>query len=92
MEKFDALLAKFYILIFDPLAALFFALALVYFVWGTAMFVKDSGSDGGEDRQRGIRHMIWGVVGMFLMVAVFGIMHAIGDTIGADTSAIPGNF
>lgn len=92
MEKFDALMVKFYILIFDPLAALFFALAVVYFVWGAVMFVKDSGNASGDDRQRGIKSMIWGVVGMFLMVAVFAIMHAIGDTIGADTSAIPGSY
>ena len=69
--------------IINPLIALLFALALLIFLWGMFSFLtqRDKDSDAAND---GKRHMLWGIIGMFIMFAVFGIMNLIVDTLGAD--------
>lgn len=72
--------------IVNPLILLLIALAMVYFLWGLAMFVANSaGSDG---RAEGKRKIIWGLVGLFIMVSVFGILRILLNTFGI--SAPPG--
>ena len=68
--------------ILNPLIALLFALALVYFVYGLAQYLLQT--DNEEIRKTSKSHMLWGVIGMFIMVAVFGIMNLVLKTIGED--------
>jgi len=65
--------------IINPLIGFFFALALVMFLWGVFEFI--AGADNEEKRKTGGQHMIWGIVGIFIMVSVFGIMRLICNTI-----------
>ena len=67
-------------LILNPLIVFLFALALVMFLYGVFQFTINASND--EDRTTGKQHMIWGVVGMFIMIAVFGIMQVIINTLG----------
>ena len=67
--------------IIQPIILLLFAAALLYFLWGVAEFIRGSGSE--EARQTGAQHMLWGVIGMFIMVSVYGILNLICNTIGA---------
>ena len=67
--------------IINPIILLLFVLALLYFIWGVARYVIKADSD--EQREQGKQHMIWGIVGMFIMVAVYGIIAIIKNTIGA---------
>jgi hypothetical protein len=66
--------------IINPLIKLLFVLALALFLWGVAEFILKSGSDA--DREIGKQHMIWGVIGMFIIVSVFGIIAIIENTFG----------
>lgn len=66
--------------IINPIILLLFVLALLYFIWGVTQYVIKADSD--EQREQGKQHMIWGVVGMFIMVAVYGIIGIIKNTIG----------
>ncbi|MFC1731322.1 hypothetical protein ACFL6I_13460 [candidate division KSB1 bacterium] len=68
------------IYIINPILLLLFAAGLLYFLWGMAMFIWKSDSDTG--RSEGIKHMLWGVIGMFIMVAAWGIINVIGNTFG----------
>ncbi len=68
--------------IINPIIVLLFAGALVYFLFGVFQFVLNL-DDPGE-REIGKAHMIWGVVGMFIMFAVFAILSLIQNTLGAD--------
>jgi len=68
--------------ILNPLIALMFAGALVYFFYGVAAYIWNP--DNEEARENGRHAMLWGVVGMFIMVSVFGIMKLIISSIGAD--------
>ena len=68
--------------ILNPIIAVLFVLATLYFFYGVAKYLWNPESE--EDREGGRRSMIWGIVGMFIMVSVFSIMKLIINTIGAD--------
>jgi uncharacterized membrane protein YidH (DUF202 family) len=78
----DSLLKKVNKVIINPLIVLMFAVALAYFLYGVVEFLTNA--ENQEKRTDGKSHMFWGVVGMFIMVAVFTIMSIITNTIGAD--------
>ena len=66
--------------IINPLIILLFALAVVYFVYGLARYLLSP--DNEEIRKSSKSHMLWGIIGMFIMVSVFGIMTLILNTLG----------
>jgi len=65
--------------IINPLIKLFIALAVVVFLWGVVDFISKSGDASAVDTGR--RHLIWGILGLAIMVSVFGIMNLICNTI-----------
>ena len=71
-------------LIVNPLIILMFAAALVYFLYGVFEFLMNA--DQAEARETGKDHIIWGIIGMFVMLGVFTILHLIERTIGAPTN------
>jgi predicted PurR-regulated permease PerM len=66
--------------IINPLIILLFALAAVYFIYGIVMYFLSP--DNEEVRTKSKTHMLWGVIGMFIMVSVFGILSLIMNTLG----------
>lgn len=66
--------------ILNPIITLLFAAAVGYFLYGVLVFIKNQGSDKEQDV--GKLHMVWGVVGIFLMIAVYGILNLIANTVG----------
>lgn len=79
---FDALMRKVNQTILNPLIILLFAAALVMFVWGVVEFAAGAGNE--EKRSTGRRHILWGLLGMIIMISVFGIMQLIAGTLGSD--------
>lgn len=71
---------KFFDLVVNPVVQLLFALAIVYFLYGVFTYIRKS-DDPGE-RQTGGRHIIWSVIGIFIMVSVWGIIRVLKSTIG----------
>ncbi|MEK7642789.1 MAG: hypothetical protein AAB392_03255 [Patescibacteria group bacterium] len=67
--------------IVDLLIPIVFALALLFFFWGVAMYIF--GSD--ESKVSAKKTMLWGVVAIFVMAAVWGLVKFIGDALGVDT-------
>ncbi|KKU80713.1 MAG: hypothetical protein UY07_C0035G0009 [Parcubacteria group bacterium GW2011_GWA1_47_8] len=67
-------------LILNPLIMLLFALAMMYFLWGVFKFIQ--GQDNEEAQEEGKSHMMWGIAGMAIMFAVYGILNIIGSTAG----------
>jgi len=73
----------------NPAIYLLFALALASFVFGVAKFVRSADDPGA--RKTGQQHMLWGIVGMAIMVSVFTIIRLVVENIGAEVpSTIPG--
>lgn len=65
--------------IINPLISVLFAVALIMFLWGLIEFMR--GSDNEEVRTKGQQHMLWGVVGMTIMISALGIMQLIIGTL-----------
>jgi hypothetical protein len=61
--------------ILNPLIYLAFAAAFLVFGYGVVEFIRHADSD--EGRETGGRHILWGVVGMFIMASAFGIINLI---------------
>ncbi len=67
------------------------ALALLLFLWGVAVFIFRAGDDTA--RQNGRALMIWGVVALFVLFSVWGIvavLRAAFSVDGDETYAAPG--
>lgn len=82
MESVLTLIHKINQVIINPLISLIFAAAVLIFLYGVFEYVKGSSSD--DARSKGRSHIIWGVVGMFIMISTFSIMNIIMNTIGAN--------
>ncbi|OGG43483.1 hypothetical protein A2841_02570 [Candidatus Kaiserbacteria bacterium RIFCSPHIGHO2_01_FULL_48_10] len=66
--------------IIQPLILLLFALALFFFGNGIAMFIFKA--DDPKGRETGKRHLMWGVIGIFIMVSVYSILSVVTATFG----------
>jgi heme/copper-type cytochrome/quinol oxidase subunit 2 len=66
--------------IINPLILFLMALALIYFLYGVVQYLLSP--DNQEIRKSSKSHMLWGVIGLFIMFAVFGIMNIILNTVG----------
>lgn len=61
--------------ILNPVMALLFVAGFLVFLWGIVEFMSGlSSGEGGEKVTNGKSHMLWGVVGMFVMVAAYAIL------------------
>lgn len=66
--------------ILNPLIGLMFFVGLLVFVWGLFKFIGNAGSE--DARETGKRNIMWGIFGMFVMIAVFGIIRLVLGTFG----------
>lgn len=66
--------------ILNPFIALLMGLALVYFFFGVIKFMTSTGEES-EGKKDGKRHMLWGIVGLAIMVSVYGLLNLVSTTI-----------
>ncbi len=64
-----------------PILTVVFLLAIVLFVWGAAGLIINK-DDSAEKRRDSQRHILYGVIGMFIMIAAYGIIRFVANTIG----------
>ncbi|MEY4602531.1 MAG: hypothetical protein RL292_472 [Candidatus Parcubacteria bacterium] len=81
---FDAIktLLKDFKSILDLLVPIIFGLAVLFFFWGVAQFIRTVSE---KTKEEGKNKMIWGIVALFVMFSIWGIIKYIGDTVGIDT-------
>ena len=65
--------------VINPVIYMLFTAAFVVFIWGIVQFVGNL--DNEEARSTGSKHMIWGIIGMAVMVGVTAIVDIIQNTI-----------
>jgi hypothetical protein len=65
--------------ILTPLVYGMFAIAALVFVWGVNNFVGSS--DNAEARGKGAQQMIWGILGMVIMISAIVIKNIIEGTV-----------
>jgi hypothetical protein len=61
-------------------------IALLVFFYGLAKFVLKVGD--GADLQQGRALMLWGIIGLFFMFAVWGIVEFVGDAFGIQQGGV----
>ena len=73
--------------VINPIIALIFTAALFLFLYGSFMLVVNAGNDAA--RADGKRHMLWGIIGMVIMVSVFALLNIGLNTLGVDKTKPP---
>lgn len=86
LEPIQDLAGKLASAIINPLLALIFGAGLIVFIWGLVQYLYALNVKGEQD-QDAKKHMLWGMVGMFIMAAAFTIIKIIANTIGAKLPA-----
>jgi len=64
--------------ILNAVVPILITLAVIYFFWGLGLYILNAGSEDKKEEGRGI--MIWGVVALFVMVSIWGLIGLIGGT------------
>lgn len=77
-ESLDTFIMHVNTIIINPLIIFLFALAVVYFLYGVFQFVANQESE--EAKTKGKSHMIWGIIGIVIMMGVFTILNMIMNT------------
>jgi len=73
--------------ILNPIIGIIFGAALLYFLWGLMVFILN----GGDERKitEGKQHMLWGTIGMTIMVSVFAIIWVVLNTFNVGGNDLP---
>lgn len=66
--------------ILNPIIGLLFAIALVYFIYGVVKFIANA--DNESEREKGKQHIMYSILGLVIMVGVWGIMQLIVNSLG----------
>ena len=64
--------------IINPLIVFLFALATAFFLFGIFQFVTNAENE--EKRTEGRNHILWGVIGLTIMIGVWTILNVILNT------------
>lgn len=84
---FSTLIAYIVCIINTSIIPFVFGLALVAFLYGVVRYVLNTENE--NEREKGKQFMIWGVVALTVMVAIWGIVAIFGNTFGFESSVIP---
>lgn len=73
-------------LISKSVIPLLIAVALVLFIWGVLKFILNA--DDSAKREEGRLFIVWGLIGLFVMVSIWGIVNILNSTFGV-SNVIP---
>jgi uncharacterized membrane protein len=74
----DTFLGKLETQIINPAITLLALAAFVVFAWGVVEYIRNAAND--EKRAQGQQHIIWGLVGLFILFSAAAIVHIISST------------
>lgn len=61
--------------IIQPVIVLIFALAILYFLWNVALFIKKS--DDPKEIEKFKTNAIWGIIAIFVMASMWGLVQVL---------------
>ncbi|KKS83383.1 MAG: hypothetical protein UV60_C0042G0004 [Parcubacteria group bacterium GW2011_GWA2_43_11] len=64
------------------LVPILLGLALVVFVWGLVVFIAKA--DNEQERDAGKQKMVWGIIGLFVLVSIWGIILLLQNIVGVE--------
>ena len=65
-----------------PAMTVIFAAGFLLFIWGLVKFLWNVEEGSGSSSSEGKQHMIWGIVGMLIMVSFWSIIALLDNTFG----------
>ena len=80
VSKGDSLINTFYSDFFSPLYQLAVGVTFAYFLFGVGLYIFQLNNE--EARSKAKQHMLWGLVGLFIVFSVGGILQALSGAIG----------
>ena len=80
MNALSGFISKIVTLFIQPLVILLLTAGVAYFIWGVAMYLFNS--DNADERKKATQHLIWGVLGIVIMIGVVGILRIATATFG----------
>ncbi len=83
VKTFQSLVDRAIKTIIAPIVPLLVGLAVLLFLYGVLTFTF---SDGGTKKEEGKQYMIWGIIGLFVMVSVWGLVAILQGTFKLDNS------
>jgi TRAP-type C4-dicarboxylate transport system permease small subunit len=63
-----------------PFVYLLMAVAFLIFIWGTAQYFLNANNE--SEQEKGKKHMLWGIVGLIIMVSAWSILGIVAGTFG----------
>lgn len=71
----------------NALVPMIITIAIIWFFWGLVQYLTKI----GEEKSEAIQHMIWGVVAIFVMVSIWGIIKLLQSTfkVGDTNPVVP---
>jgi uncharacterized membrane protein YidH (DUF202 family) len=75
----SGLVQKIAVTFVNPLITLLVAGGVLLFLFGVVEFIQGAESDTARDK--GKQHMLWGLIGIFIMVSAFAILKLFSKTI-----------
>lgn len=70
----------------DIVVPIAITLALVYFIWQVIQYVIAADEESKTDKRK---KMLYGVVGLFIIIAIWGLINFIGTYLGVSPTANP---
>lgn len=68
----------------DVLVPVLFAIAFIVFLWG-AFKTFIMGAQSEETKEQGKNLMLWGLIGFFVMVSIWGLVNILTGSVNIDT-------
>ena len=69
----------------NGLIGVIITIAIIVFFWGLVIYLTSV----GEDKQKGLVQMFYGLIAIFVMVSIWGIIHLLQATFGLQGSNQP---
>lgn len=70
--------------ILNLIVPLLIAVAVVIFLYGVIKYITAGGDETKRTEARNM--MLWGIIGLFVMIAVWGLVNVLANTLDLDTS------
>jgi len=71
----------------QTIIGLLFVIATLIFLWGVVQFIAKSGDEAGREKAKGI--MTWGIIGLAVMAAAWGVVNVLVGYFGVGGAPIP---
>ncbi|KKW43766.1 MAG: hypothetical protein UY97_C0010G0016 [Parcubacteria group bacterium GW2011_GWB1_57_6] len=72
----------------NVLVPVLFAIAFIVFLWG-AFYTFIFGANSEEVREKGKNLMLWGLIGFFVMVSIWGLVNILTGTVSFGNTSGP---